>query len=242
MKKYILPLVLIACCFCSCAEDEIQPYHGGQYIYFSQLMNTDKEDEKENGYMSVSFNNYPTDDRLTLKIGLGLIGSPFAEDAPYRVVAVEEDAAQDNIPFALEENYELPSNPVFGAGLVSDTLEVTLIKTDQLTENVKLCLKLEPNEYFQNTLKQYEQIKIVFNNVISQPEWWTSEVNRLYLGTYSRKKYEEFVKCTGITDFGSLSTAEKRAAALEFKRYVAQNNIMDEDEEGNEFPMKIPAV
>ncbi len=239
MKKYIL-WTLAAFCFVACAEDEIKPYHGEQYIYFSQLMNTEDENEKENGYMSVSFNNYPTDDELTVKIGLGLIGGPFSEDAPYQVEVVEESGEEDSTPNALPENYRLPTNPTFKAGAVSDTLEVVLVKTDALKENVKLCLKLVPNEYFRGTLKQYEQIKIVFNNVISQPEWWTSEVTRVYLGAYSRRKYEEFVKCTGVTDFGALTTAEKRAFALQFKYYIAQNNIMDVDDEGNEFPMTVP--
>ena len=78
----------------------------------------------------------------------------------------------------------------------------------------------------------------VFNNVVSKPEWWTTQVTRVYLGTYSRKKYEEFVKCTGVTNFGALNTAEKRAYSLTFKRYIAQNNVMDAD--GKEFPMTVP--
>ena len=41
----------------------------------------------------------------------------------------------------------------------NDTLEVTLVKTDDLKENVKLCLKLVPNEYFQGTMQEYEKIK-----------------------------------------------------------------------------------
>lgn len=238
MKKYFL-LLLLSVCFWSCAEDEIKSYHGDQYIYFSQLKNTTDEMEKENGYMSISFNNYPTSETLTLKVGLGLIGAPFAKDALYKVV-VAEDTKEDDIPYASSQNYKLPENPVFKAGATSDTLEVTLIKTDALKDNVKLCLKLVPNEYFQGTLKQYEQIKIVFNNVVDKPEWWTKDVERLYLGTYSRRKYEEFVKCTGVTDFGALSTAEKRESALKFKRYIAQNNIIDVDDEGHEFPMEVP--
>jgi hypothetical protein len=89
-------------------------------------------------------------------------------------------------------------------------------------------------------MQEYEKIKIVFNNVVSKPEWWTTQVTRVYLGTYSRKKYEEFVKCTGVTNFGALNTAEKRAYSLTFKRYIAQNNVMDVDADGKEFPMTVP--
>ena len=36
MKKNIL-LALISLCFWGCSEDEIKPYIGEQYLYFSQL-------------------------------------------------------------------------------------------------------------------------------------------------------------------------------------------------------------
>ena len=56
MKKYIL-FALISVCLCSCSEDEIKSYQGEQYLYFSQLINTTNDYDKENGYMEVSFNN-----------------------------------------------------------------------------------------------------------------------------------------------------------------------------------------
>ena len=222
MKKYIL-FALISVCLCSCSEDEIKSYQGEQYLYFSQLINTTNDYDKENGYMEVSFNNYPTSEEITVKIGISLIGKPLSEDTPYSVVVVEESDKEDTTPNAAAKNFRLPDNPKFGAGLSNDTLEVILVKTDDLKENVKLCLKLVPNDYFQGTMQQYEQIKIIFNNVVSTQEWWTTQDTNVYMGTYTRKKYEEFVKCTGVTNFGALNTAEKRAYSLTFKRYIAQN-------------------
>lgn len=239
MKKYIL-FTLVSLCFCACSEDEIKPYQGDQFLYFSQLMNTEREDDKENGYMLVSFNNYPTSEEITVKVGLSLVGKPLKEDAPYSVVIVAEEDKEDPMPYASSKNYRLPDRPTFRAGLANDTLEVTLVKTDDLKENVKLCLKLVPNDHFQGTMQQYERIKIVFNNVVSKPLWWTADVTKVYLGTYSRKKYEEFVKCTNVADFGALSTAAKRAYSLTFKHYIAEHNVMDIDAEGNEFPMVVP--
>ena len=211
MKKYIL-FALISLCFWGCSEDEIKPYHGGQYLYFSQLKEFGDED------FEVSFNNYPTSNAIIVKIGLGLIGKPFSIDTPYKVSVVAEDESEDKIKNADQ-----------------------LLKTEDLKENVKLCLKLLPNEYFEGSIPEYEQIKIIFNNIISKPLWWTNDVTKLYLGTYSRKKYEEFVKCTNISDFGKLSTAEKRQYALTFKYYIAVNNVMDKnDTTGEEFPMAVP--
>jgi hypothetical protein len=156
MKKNIL-FALISLCLWACSEDEIKPYQGEQYLYFSQLINTTNDYDKENGYMEVSFNNYPTSEEITVKIGMSLIGKPLNEDTPYSVVVVEENEKEDPTPNAASKNFRLPINPKFGAGLSNDTLEVTLVKTDDLKENVKLCLKLVPNEYFQGTMQEYEK-------------------------------------------------------------------------------------
>lgn len=149
MKPYILLPLFVLCLF-SCAEDEIQPYHGEQYLYFSELM--DSEDESVN----LSFNNYPLDDELTVKIALGLVGDPFDVPVPYKITVVAEKTT------ALAENYELPENPMFKANAAEDIFELKLKKTDALKEDVELLLKIDPNEYFAGSLKQYETIKIVF--------------------------------------------------------------------------------
>ena len=52
MKKNIL-FALISLCLWACSEDEIKPYQGEQYLYFSQLINTTNDYDKENGYMEV---------------------------------------------------------------------------------------------------------------------------------------------------------------------------------------------
>ena len=41
MKKNIL-LALISLCFWGCSEDEIKPYIGEQYLYFSQSLILEK--------------------------------------------------------------------------------------------------------------------------------------------------------------------------------------------------------
>ena len=233
MKKYIV-LALVSLCFWACSEDEIKPYNDGNYLYFSQLVDS-KED-----HIAVSFNNYPTSEEFTVEIGLKLIGKLLPEDTPYKVVVVTVDE-KGKVKNADSKNYRLPAEPTFKAGQVEDVLKVTLVKTPDLKEDVTLCLKLVPNDNFLGAMQQYEQIRIVFNNIVSKPLWWDDNVTKLFLGTYSRKKYEEFVRFSGIADFGKLSTAEKRQAALGFKYYVAENNIMDKDDStGAESPMIIP--
>lgn len=223
MKHYIL-FALVSLLLFSCAEDEIKPYHGGQYIYFSQLMDSKEE------VISASFNNYPGKDEITVKIGLGLVGDPVKNPAPYKVIVVDT-ATTANI-----KNYALPENPTFKVNSATDTLELKLTRTDDLVEDVKLCLQLVPNDYFQGSLKQYERIKIVFNNIISQPLWWTKEVTTVYLGNYSREKYEALATYTGITDFGKLNSGEKRQCALKLKDAIQKYDLKEKDGK----PMTVP--
>lgn len=228
MKKYIwIAIAMIG--LCSCSEDEIKSYSAENYLYFSQLMNSKSE------YMEMSFNNYPLADELTVKIGVSLVGKPVSTPTPYKVMVVDKETTAD------AKNYKLPETAYFGPGLASDTLEVKLIKTDDLTENVKLCLQLVPNEYFNVGMTQYEQITVMFNNVISKPVWWTKDIVNFYLGDYSRTKYEALVRYT--TDgsrFGELGTGEKRKCALELKAAIEKYSLMDKDDDGNEFPMEVP--
>ena len=104
----------------------------------------------------------------------------------------------------------------------------TLIKNEYL-ELVEQKVKRNPleNKNIKNTnnLKLTEEQQNAFNKISTSMD---------------RKKYEEFVKCTGVTNFGALNTAEKRAYSLTFKRYIAQNNVMDVDADGKEFPMTVP--
>ena len=228
MKKYILIIAAIIG-LSSCAEDEIKSYDSENYLYFSQLMGMTTD------HMEMSFNNYPLADELTVKIGVSLVGKPVSKPTPYVVKVVNKETTAD------AKNYQLPETVYFGTGLASDTLEVKLIKTDDLKENVKLCLQLVPNEYFNVGMTQYEQITIVFNNVISKPVWWTKDIEKFYLGNYSRTKYEALVRYT--TDgsrFGELATGEKRKCALELKEAIEKYNLQDKDDEGNEFPMEVP--
>ena len=82
MKKYIL-FILVSLCLWACSEDEIKPYHGGQYLYFSHLMNSTEK------AISVSFNNYPLDDEHIVKIGVSLVGDPVKEATAYKVIVVD---------------------------------------------------------------------------------------------------------------------------------------------------------
>lgn len=218
MKQYIL-LFSLALFFFACAEDKIESYSGEQYLYFSELMDEDEES------VEISFNNYPLNEELSVELSLGLVGDPFSVPTPYRVSVVTDKTT------ALSENYELPENPMFAPHVAEDVLLLKLIKTERLKEDVALTLRIEPNEYIAGSIKQYETIKIVFNNVESKPLWWTKTIERNYLGTYSREKYEALVQYGGesAADFGNLNTAQKRQCALRLKQAIEDYGLKEKD-------------
>jgi len=74
--------------------------------------------------------------------------------------------------------------------------------------------------------------------MISQPEWWDETVINSYLGPYSDKKFRLFLSEIYSGDYGALSADEKRAYALQFKEYVEQNDIREDNNE----PMVVPVV
>lgn len=225
MKQYTL-LLLVALCLLACAEDKIEAYHGGQYLYFSELM--DSSDEA----VAVSFYNYPLDDELTVEIALGLVGDPVTTATPYKISVVSEKTT------ALPENYKLPENPEFRPGVAEDKLALKLIKTDKLTKDVTLMLKIEPNEYFTGTIVHYDTIKVIFNNVESQPLWWDKDVAKVYLGTYSREKYVALMQYGGedAAKFGELNSGQKRQCALRLKEAIEKYEL----KEANGDPMTVP--
>lgn len=220
MKPYIL-LLFFACCLFSCSEDKIESYYGGQYLYFSQL----KDAQEDEDAIRVSFNNYPLDNELTVKIGWGLVGDPFAMDAPYKIGVVKEKTT------ALPENYSIPQNPVFKANSAMDNLELKLIKTENLTEDVSLLLKIEANDYFAGSIQHFDTIRVVFNAVESQPLWWDKDVKNVYLGTYSRAKYRALVQYggEGAADFGNMNASQKRQCALRLKDAIALYGLKEDN-------------
>ena len=110
--------------------------------------------------------------------------------------------------------------------------------SESLKEDVELLLRIEPNEHFAGSVKNYETIKIVFNNVQSKPLWWTKDVETVYLGAYTREKYLALVEYGGeeVLRFGELNSAEQRQCALRLKDAIEKYGL----EEANGKPMTVP--
>ncbi len=224
--RYIL-LIAIFFSFFACSEDEFKKYDSGHYLFFTT--------EKGVDTVLFSFTHFPMEGEHTVQFEINLIGDPLETDTEYTLRVV------DSLTTAGKDQYKIPS-PIFRANHTQDTLEITIVKTDDLENDETLVLALEADEHFLPGLAGKRQVKVTFNNVFSKPLWWKGKIQTLYLGKFSRKKFNEFVACTGVSDLTDVDMSVVRMLALKFKAYVEKNNIMDKDDTtGEEFPMEVPA-
>lgn len=133
--------------------------------------------------------------------------------------------------FLPENCYRLDAKQVFRAGNGNvDTMYLTLLKKEILQDtSLLLRVKLVSDVNFQILNADSAFINIAVGNKMEKPDWWDYDITSAYLGDYSRKKYEEFHKETGIWDFGSLDGSEKRHYALTFKRALEREPRYEED-------------
>lgn len=209
----------------SCDEREIPTFGEERYIYVEWAKNvTDKN-------FICSFITTLEDDK-TVGIPLRFAGRTLTEDTEYAVkLGTETDVT--------EGEYELPERFVFRKGYFQDTLYVTFTRSERMQQNsYKLVLNLVSNENFLATQRDATSATIIVSDMISQPEWWDETVINSYLGPYSDKKFRLFLSEIYSGDYGALSADEKRAYALQFKEYVEQNDIREDNNE----PMVVPVV
>ena len=77
--------------------------------------------------------------------------------------------------------------------------------------------------------------------MVARPEWWDSDVELYYLGSYSQKKFVLFLEVVD-TDLTDATDSEIRNAALKFKQYLIDHEGEPEtiDEDGQ--PMTVPVL
>ena len=220
MKRIYLYLFIFTCIlFTACDKEDTTIYGGNTHLTFSTDISTDS--------LEISFYFYPGEETLEIPVPLSLQGMPFMEDTPVKLIV-------DTVSTAKETNYALPKNPVFHANVVADTLWMELKKTDELeSKSYTLVLTLEATRDYQLGPKALRYNKTIFSAIPTRPEWWNNTITNVYLGKYSRKKFELFMQETGVGDITGLSASEIRALALKFKRYLKAQNppIYDEDNE-----------
>lgn len=142
--------------------------------------------------------------------------------------AVAVDKEKTTLP---ADGYDLQLEQPFRVGVGNvDSMRVKLLRKPILKEEEKMLrLRLVASPDFQVYMPDSLFIEIHVSDIFTRPAWWDASVEKAYLGTYSRRKYDEFVKETGIRDFGALGPSEKRQYSILFKRALEKEPRKDED-------------
>lgn len=217
MKKYIIAITLFIGCW-ACSSHDIEVYHGERYLFFP-------DSAKDLNQYAFSFSHFPDLNERSIPFYIALTGPASDKDLEFKLVVV------DSLTTAQPEDYILPENTVFGAGKTIDRVNITVRNSRPALSNerVYVTFRIAENNNFKPGLIEYQDIRITFDNIKSAPLWWTGDVERLMLGEYSDLKFEHFIRATGVNDLTDMELAEVRELVLRFKKYLYENNIMDED-------------
>lgn len=221
--KYSLILCLL-CGFIACQEEQPELFSSDRYIKLVFEENPDDQYYVTN--FTFAFEDESVNEKV-FRFPVEFRGNSLTEDLPFRLEVT------DSLTSLPADAYNLELEQLFHAGQGNkDSLTVSVARTDALNEGTKILrFTLVDNENFLTYMQDSIYIEIRVSNTISRPDWWPDggTVDISYLGKYSNSKYLAFVEATGIQDFGSLDSSEKRHYAIIFKRALEANPRIDED-------------
>ncbi len=85
----------------------------------------------------------------------------------------------------------------------------------------------------------------MISNKVAKPAWWIGNVETLYLGKYTEKKFRTFMAVTGVGDITPYTDFEKRDLYLQFKHYLiamkdAGTPVLEDD--GTDMLSTVPLI
>lgn len=210
MKYFSIVIILLSFFFASCSEDSIDTYGVKEYVYFPDTI------------MNYSFAFDPDLNAKEILVELKLIGNQKEYD---RELSIAIDSMSSNL---LEDDYEILSS-MFRANMFQDTIRIRVNKLSGKDKVGFIRFVIKENQYFKPGPTKNMRFSLTFSDELLFPDWWDTNIERNYLGTYSEKKYREFIKATGIHDMSGLGSSERRAYTLVFKKYIKDNDIREAD-------------
>lgn len=224
MKIIYLYFVLWIVLLLGCSEEKPEMFIDTRFIQFKF------DNISGDPYYQFDFSfAYTSDDTESKVMAIPVVFKGYNLNSGEKLhFAVEVDKEKTTLPgecYLLDR--EQPFQPESGN---VDTMRVTLLRKAILKDGSKtLRLQLVANSDFETFIPDSTFVEIHVGDVFIRPEWWNSAVENSYLGTYSKLKYDEFMKETGAYNFGEMDPSEKRYYAILFKRALEANPRRDED-------------
>ena len=221
--RIIYLLILLSCwSIYSCQEEKPEMFISERFIKFKF------SDRSGDDYYKIKYNFADESDNVTEKIisvPVEFRGYNFTNTLFFAMNVDQEKTTLPDDYFVLETEQPFPSK-----NTNVDTMHVKLLRKAILKEESRvLRLQLVSNADFQVYMPDSLYIEITVGDIFMQPEWWDDAVVKSYLGAYTKKKYDEFYKETGVRNFGALDASEKRYYAVIFKRALEKNPRLDEN-------------
>lgn len=222
MRTIFLVILLSCGALCACQEEKPEMFTSERFIKF-KFGGIPRENYYKIEYNFMDESDDATDKTITVPVEFR--GYNLTETLHF---AVQVDKEKTTLP---EDCFILESEqPFLASENFVDTMRVKLLRKNILKEGSKILrLQLASNSDFQVFMEDSLFVEISVIDIFSKPEWWNEGTEKSYLGVYSKTKYDEFVKETGIRDFGALDPSEKRHYATMFKRALEKSPRKDED-------------
>ena len=235
MRKYIFILGIIILSLCACSKEGLTQYDAAKnYLYIPN--------DKYMDTTFVTFKHHPGIDDYDVFFEVRLIGIQLIEDKSYSIEVVKDKTT------AKVEDYTLDTEQIFHAGVLKDQLKITLHNTAHLlNETVRVTLRLTPNENFgvadylgeSESRAQSLTASVAFDNQISKPSWWNSDIEMNYLGEWTPIKYEKFIESCGgeVLDLSEYEGYQIMELAVKFKNDIDKYGWKDKDNELIDLPI-----
>ena len=202
MKIYIF-LISVLLTAWACSEDAIDSYKSTRYLYFSKP-------EVLDSATFLSFSHYPGATEKKINVEVTLIGDLLKENTTYQLEIDQDSTTAD------PSDYELNLTQTFAANQIKDSIEIKVFNKNLTNKEVTLYLRIVENENFSPGLKKNRAARIIFNDIDSQPLWWTSSI-------------ETFIESSGITDLTGYEFTAIRKICLQFKEDIRLNGWTEKD-------------
>ncbi|WP_316815744.1 DUF4843 domain-containing protein [Pedobacter nyackensis] len=227
MKNYTYLLLLVLAIFGSgCSKDELLSFQEKPKVYIYKKSNDLVKDSTTYSF-AIRAVSIVQD---TVFVPLRIMGDAAAQDRTVNYQVMSKSTAD-------ADSYQLlPA--VIKANQFTGYIPVVVKKTAAIkTKEGKLWLSIAASDSFEPGVADQLNYLIKINDFLSRPSSWSD----VYLGKYSRVKFELIIKETGYTDFTNVSFREYRFISQLCKNAVllyqaAHGTMYDEDDDEVIFP------
>lgn len=235
--KRIAYYLLLSCLVLlgSCKQDIDFPYAGKDRIQFQHYTTDWNGNRHYIDSITFSFGLVPAEELMdTLKLPVEYLGAGSDQERTYYVsVVADSTTAEEGVHYLPFERVQK-----FRPNELTDTLCIVILReslpNDYTTgENLRLELQMEACDDFDLGLRGGIQKKIMLNNYMSEPTWWSGALNG-YFGFFHPKKWQFLIEKLDdkLATYGeipyTINSAETHSYVSSLSLYLNNTVVIDD--------------